>query len=535
MLAIMVFCVLERIFFVIYKIRDFLKNHAKDWPVKIPVGDSPVPLIRFNKEANGVVGAEEIGIVTFWFNGEHPSPCVVTKIMDASLSLEFIRESSLNQQRINRKIGCSVFPLIYDAVLIDDRPVIFQEPIESSNFEKDLIEAISGAQGNLKLLKEVVARHLGEMGNLFKLLQQVDSDSDISLGWGDWAYSKGKELKENSGMNSMLISDNVLDWMRNELNHLPLRRSFVLADHNVANFFEGPVVVDQIDNTQLDRMRHEPCVLDGLLFLIAYFRTSPTNIVYKDWVPLLAGAVQDNSVSHEITKSIKGFFDNIGVGRYEPQQKWALVMLSFFMRAMDELTFHKSNIFLLDRLRSDLEAVVVQLIAIREEIVARKVFNVACVRDAEATFVPMSSSNSQSLMADLKPHLVEEGYNSFNIVSCKEQYYAIAQDLGPIDLAGLEAAVILENQAKKKILVATTLDGAKRLVNELFFTARIEDSAAVIKGVEACIVAKDSELVKIKGFWWFKLLFGIHKSLKKNKFVMFLVQVCNCHFKRDKR
>jgi len=64
------------------------------------------------------------------------------------------------------------------------------------------------------------------------------------------------------------------------------------------------------------------------------------------------------------------------------------------------------------------------------------------------------------------PKLIEEGYNGFNIVAYQGKFYALAQDIGPIDLDKTEDKILIDYQKRGKYFVGESLEGTKKLIDQ---------------------------------------------------------------------
>ena len=442
----------------------YIRDHAKSWPVKLKAVDQLTPLFRFNREANGIVQSEQIGTIVFWFTEEKRNPCLVSKIFDNSLSVEYIKTHGERQREINKKIGISVFPTIYDIAKIGGYPVIFQEAINAPNYEIELSKAIYGPSGNLSILKEVVDSHFKEISVLLNHLKMIDVSEEM-LQWGDWAYSVGNGLRNNYGLRLEFLTDNCLDRMKKEINSMCLQRNYVLVDHHCANYFRGPRVVDQIDRSLTERMSNEPGIIDVFRFIIAYFRASPLNAIYKDWLSAIAFSITDKNGSIITGLPVQRLLHDLGLNTDEPRKIWALVMVSFFLRTIDELTFHEPNIFLISRLRAEFELLTKRLIEIQDIIEKDGNFDFSFVLRSQESFIPPSKPMPTDNAAQ-SPYLIEEGYKEFNIVLCRGKYYAVSRTLGPIDFTCLEEHKVKEYQEGGKWFIGDSFEEVKHLVDE---------------------------------------------------------------------
>lgn len=443
----------------------YIRDHAKSWPVKLKADDLLMPLFRFNKEANGIVQSEQIGTIVFWFTEEKRNPCLVSKILDNSLSVEYIKTHVKRQQEINKKIGRAVFSNIYDVAEICNHPVIFQEAINTPTYEMELQKAIHGPSGNLSLLKQVIERHFKEISFLFNHLKKFNASKQI-LHWGNWSYSVGEDFRNNYGLKLGFLSDNCLDRMKEEINSMSLQRNYVLVDHHCANYFAGPRIVDQIDRLLPKRMSNEPGIIDVFRFIIAYFRASPLNAVYKDWLGAMACSIMDKDGLIITGSPVRRLLHDLGLNTDEHRKIWALVMISFFLRAIDELTFHQQNIFIISRLRTEFEQLTKRLIEIQDQIENDKGCDFSFVLRSQENFIPPCKLISSDSISQL-PCLIEEGYKGFNIVLFKGKYFGVSQDLGFIDFTKIDESLIEEYKKQSRWVIANSLPEAKCLVEEV--------------------------------------------------------------------
>lgn len=65
------------------------------------------------------------------------------------------------------------------------------------------------------------------------------------------------------------------------------------------------------------------------------------------------------------------------------------------------------------------------------------------------------------------PQLIEEGFKGFNLIAYEGRMFALDQNLGPMDLASLPAARVVELSGMEQVHVADSLEEAKRWVEEL--------------------------------------------------------------------
>src|SRR5207302_8189325 len=70
------------------------------------------------------------------------------------------------------------------------------------------------------------------------------------------------------------------------------------------------------------------------------------------------------------------------------------------------------------------------------------------------------------------PILLEEGYLGFNIVKYNRRFYAMDQELGPLDLPHLSAAAVADLHSQAQLFVADSHRAARLQVAQVRLTAR---------------------------------------------------------------
>ena len=68
-----------------------------------------------------------------------------------------------------------------------------------------------------------------------------------------------------------------------------------------------------------------------------------------------------------------------------------------------------------------------------------------------------------------EPELVEEGYRGFNLVRYRQEYYALAQSLGPLDLHKVDEASLKRFQQSRNCVIGKSLEEAKQILNQILF------------------------------------------------------------------
>jgi hypothetical protein len=72
------------------------------------------------------------------------------------------------------------------------------------------------------------------------------------------------------------------------------------------------------------------------------------------------------------------------------------------------------------------------------------------------------------------PELVEEGYKGFNIVAYSDKFYAVAQDIGPVDINQVTEQILNEYQQRDKLAIGNSLEEARQLVDQIYGRAKNE-------------------------------------------------------------
>lgn len=78
------------------------------------------------------------------------------------------------------------------------------------------------------------------------------------------------------------------------------------------------------------------------------------------------------------------------------------------------------------------------------------------------------------------PRLVEEGYRGFNILLYGSRYYALAQDLGPVDLTQADPEVLGEYEGRGRCAPGASLEEVKGRVDDMVGAGR-EPSGAFVR------------------------------------------------------
>lgn len=447
----------------INQIIQYIRGNANSWPINFKPEEPFAPLLRFNKEANGIVKKEEIGTIILWFNESKKEPCLVTKIMDSSLSKERIKNCIEQHEKVNKKSGVLIFPIVYDVAEICGSPVIFQEAVNSPTYEMELNRAIYGPGGNHSFLKQTISRHFKEMGSLFSNLREIDVSNEFSQ-WGNSAYCIGKEFRDGYGLDLEILSEDSLRRMSRNIDSLIFRRHYALGDHNSANFFAGPRIVDQFCKSATMLTSKEPGIMDVFRFIIAYFRASPLNVIYNDWVGAIAYSIADSKGITMAGFSVRELLKGAGLNVNELSKIWALVMVGFFLRALDELAFHGQNIFLVSRLKAGFKQSARRLIEIQDLIDSGWDFDFSPILAMESCFnIPSAPVYADNL--GNYTFLIEDGYMGFNIILFRNKVYALSQDLGAVDFANIEEIDFEKYKKDNKVFVGNTYQEVKEKID----------------------------------------------------------------------
>jgi hypothetical protein len=74
------------------KLKEHIYQNIEKWSINKSHNHELFPLLKFNKEANGLVQKNQIGTVYFWFSNKSKYPLLITKLMNNHLSLEEMKE-----------------------------------------------------------------------------------------------------------------------------------------------------------------------------------------------------------------------------------------------------------------------------------------------------------------------------------------------------------------------------------------------------------------------------------------------------------
>jgi hypothetical protein len=345
------------------QIERYIRKNIIHWPVSVQGDAHWRPLIRSNKEDNGIVDRRWIGQVILWFAEKHSGPCLATKILDRSLEPSAVRDCKVLQERANESIGFPVFPRIFDVVEIAGRLVLFQEAIGGPNYEIELTRTLYGPERSLAAAERVMRRQFHEVANLLAALREALPVNQPRQ-WGLWAYNLGRNFKANCGFETSVLDENALNKMAMCLDSLPMRSCFGLVDHHTANFFAGPRLVDQIHSSINEFMAQDPELIHAFKFMIAYFRAGPLGGIFKDWLYAMAVASMDERGQTIIGTPVRDLLQKVGLRLDQPNFLWAMLMAAFFTRAVNELEFHGNNPFIIERLRKEFRRYTVTLVKI---------------------------------------------------------------------------------------------------------------------------------------------------------------------------
>lgn len=438
-------------------IKEHIKKKIESWPLGNSCEDVELlsPLFRFNKEANQITKRDQIGNIILWFSEENNKPLFVTKTQGANLSILEIQELNRCYEQINKEYG-KFYPKVFDIATIDDQILICMEAIQEKSYEIELSSALFGPDGNLETLTDCANRHFLEMSNLFKKFSTINENYSRS-DWGDWAFKKGIELREEFDFNCKGLTDQVLLEIQNEISQINLKTHHVMLDHHCANIFPGPLIIDQFDSTY-HRRQSEPGIFDPIRFLIAYLRASPLNSIYRNWYAILGCILNDEHNNLRLSFGIRNFLESLGLLKLSKSKLWALFTTGFIIRIIDELRFHKESENY-QKIKNELNFSLDELIHLKELYISgcEKTLNETKNNETNFAFPSTKKNNSSNRLTDL-PILIKEGYKAFNIVSFKNAYFGLSQSIGNFDLLNVSEKRIEEEKNAGRIFVQPSCD-----------------------------------------------------------------------------
>lgn len=334
------------------QIARHIRKNIDHWPVPVHDPANWRPLIRSNREDNGLVDRKWIGQVILWFAEKYDSPFLVTKILDPALEARAIESCKVLQERANESMTFPVFPRIFDLKEISGRLVLFHEAVDLPNYELELARTIYGPERSLHATERVMRRHFKEVATLLSILRETLPTNEPRH-WGVWAYNLGYEFKKHCGFDTCVLNEKILDNIALSLDSLLMRSCFGLVDHHAANFFAGPRVVDQFHPSINEFMAQDPELIHALKFTIAYFRAGPLGGIFKDWLYAIAVGLMDEGGRTIVGSSVRDLLRRVGLPLNRPDFIWAMFMAAFFARAANELEFHRNNPFVIERLKKE--------------------------------------------------------------------------------------------------------------------------------------------------------------------------------------
>jgi len=373
-------------------IERYIYEKANDWNLDTQLPLSLKPLLRSNKEENGIVDTIWLGKIVFWYNGNDMYPCLITKIIDESISLESIRRCINLQEEANKTAGFSVFPQILDVTKISDKTVIFQQAVKAINYEMEVSRAIFGPERSLPRLERLIESQLNEMGRLFNIISNIKKSRE-SYKWGQWGYELGLSFRTTCDFDVSFLTNYHLDRMRKLIDSENLYSHMILVEDHIANYFPGPYAVDQI-HPNIDKIISEqPAVICIFKFIIAYFRAGPIASIFSDWLYAIAASITDKEGRTITGRSVRNLIETIGLNPDQPNVIWAFVMATYFIRAKTELKFHQNNPFVFNQLKVHFRQQTRRLIKIQQLIERNKSINLNPILNAQTTFKIQASPN----------------------------------------------------------------------------------------------------------------------------------------------
>ena len=367
-------------------VERYIRDHIDRWPIQPRSHGNLTALIRSNKEDNGIVNRFWIGKVVFWFAGEDRSPCLVSKILDSSVTLEPVEKSRAFQEKVNEKVGHAVFPRIFDIVKLGGNLVIFMEPVKGPNYEVELSRALHGPERSLSNTISVFRRQFREIGELFKHVHSLRISGEPRR-WGDWAFRLGQDFRKTCGFDASSLTDAHLEKMRKAIDSVVVPQNLMLVEDHLANYLPGPRAVDQIHPNIEELVSGRPGFIDTFLFIIAYFRAGPIRTMFgSDWLYVIAAAIMDRQGKTIIGPPVRDLLRDTGLNPDESEVIWAFVMATFLIRVKNEIEFHRENPFFIDSLREDFAQSTKRLVEIQESLTKARHLDVRLLVSAPDAF-----------------------------------------------------------------------------------------------------------------------------------------------------
>ena len=196
--------------------------------------------------------------------------------------------------------------------------------------------------------------------------------------------------------------------------------------------------------------------------MIAYFRASPLNAIYKDWVRILGCCLHDTNRELMATLPLQEFLNKTGLGNYSHETFWALMVMGLALRVQDELKFHANSVCF-QKLQSELFLLLKSLISNHFLFVKQNKRVFEGIIKTEKAFVFHSNKKSKDISN--VPVLFMEGYKRYNLIRWEGDFYAVRQSVGDLDLM----TVSLRHKEKliktKRIIIARSSEALMKNID----------------------------------------------------------------------
>ena len=319
-------------------IRDYIYENSSGWPVSKP--RDLTPLLISNVNYDFIESSPKIARVILWFNEGEGAPWLVSKILDKSLKRESLDRCLEFQDDLNQRLGYILYLPVYDVAELNGYTVLFEESCIEMTYKAELRNLICGPTFTPAHLGRVLARQLGEVGELLEQLSQLDS-VEKPRRYGTWAYQLGLDFRSACGLEAVL-TDKSLERMSELIDSVVIPRSPVLAEFTPPNIFPGPKLIDNVIPDIDELNREQPGWINASNFLVASFGTPPLSNL---WPPLdvLAGSILDSKGETLVGLPIRRLFQSVGFDLTNHELIWAFVMTSIFWHAVNALYLYASH------------------------------------------------------------------------------------------------------------------------------------------------------------------------------------------------
>lgn len=319
-------------------IRNYIHKNSGSWPISKP--RNPSPLLISNVNYNFIESSPKIARVILWFNEGEGAPWLTSKIMDKSLKRESLDRCLVFQDDLNRRLDYMLYLPVYDVAELDGHTVLFEESCIEMTYKAELRNLIYGPTFTPAYLGRVLARQLGEVGELLERLSQLHS-IEKPRRYGAWVHKLGLDFRAACDLEEVL-TDKSLERTSELIDSILIPRTPVLAEFTPPNIFPGPKLIDNII-PDIDELNHEqPGLINAFNFLITSFGTPPLSDL---WPPLdvLAGAILDSKGETLIGLPIRHLIQSAGLDVNDHNLVWAFVMTAVFWHAINALYLYASH------------------------------------------------------------------------------------------------------------------------------------------------------------------------------------------------